>query len=211
MTRAELRTEVFRRLQESATTPVFWTVTDVDAALDEAYNAISDATGWCETWVTVDLLHLRPAYDLRTLTSKTPLSIGKAFNDQTNRWLQPTSVRDLDSGNRRWEATTGEAARVWARGLWWLSYYPKADTDSGTVTQYLTVLPDAMTADTDVPGFPDTLHYGLVEYAVSDLWAQDAEVNKALQSWQEYLTYEGGLTAFMQGRAAVPLEHGFHG
>jgi hypothetical protein len=208
MTLAELRTEVFRRLGESSSTPVFWTLADVDAALNEAYNEISDATEWCEKWVTVDLLHARPAYDLRTVTSDTVLRVGKAFNETTGRWLIPTCAKELDGGYRSWESTMGAAAKLLTHGLWWVSYYPLAGDDEGTVKQYYAALPEPMAVATDTPGFPETLHYGLVEHATADLWSQDAEVDKALQAWQQYLTYENGLKAFMQGKAAVPLVHG---
>jgi hypothetical protein len=298
MTLAELRAEVFRRLGESSSAPVFWTLADVDAALNEAYNDISDASEWYEKWVTIDLLHTRPEYDLRTVTSDTVLKVGKAFNETTHRWLIPTCTKELDGGYRTWESTPGSATRLFTRGLWWVSYYPLTLSDTGTVRQYYATLPDPLAGDSDVeddvavmpvivanlfsiiatweepyatvlsgiasyttdddkavmsgtvppancncsdevsylaevsaktgwpvvpvlpspvvstvdttdsPGFPETLHYGLVEYALCDLWAQDAEVDKALQAWQQYLTYENGLKAFVQGKAAVPLVHG---
>lgn len=206
MTRADLRTEVFRRLQESSSAPVFWTADDIDAAVDEGYDELSDATEWCERWFTVDLLQQRPAYDLRTLTTDTVLNIGRAFHVDTNRWLTPTTPRELDRGYRRWETVTGAPIRLWMSGLWWLRYYPLAGTDAGEVKQYIVVLPDALADDADEPGFPETLHYGLVEYALADLWAQDGEPTKALAAWKAYLAYEAGLMAFVQGRAAVPLE-----
>lgn len=207
MTFAQLRADVFRRLQESASAPVFWSQADVDAALLEGYQEISDATEWCERWFTVDLLQSRPAYDLRTLTTDTVLNVGRAFHVDTNRWLTPTTPRELDRGYRRWETITGEPVRLWTSGLWWLRYYPLAGTDAGEVKQYAAVLPEDMVDDTDEPGFPGTFHYGLVEYALADLWAQDGEPTKALASWKAYLAYEAALTAFVQGRAAVPLEH----
>lgn len=208
MTRASLRERTFRRLQESATSPVFWTVADVDAALDAAYVEISDETAWCERSFTVDLLKDRPAYDLRTLTPDDVLTVGPAFNYQTNRWLTPVRPMDLDIHDRRWEQVLGEPSAVIARGLWWVTYYPRSGSDGGTIEQYVSVRPEPMTADTDEPGFPEAFHLGLVEHAVSDLFGQDHESALAVAAWQAYEAYEAGLSAFIQGRSRVPLRHG---
>ena len=66
-----------------------------------------------------------------------------------------------------------------------------------------------MSAGTDEPGFHRTFHYGLVEYAVSDLLSQDNETDLALRVWKEYLLYENGLKDYVEGRASVPTVHGY--
>jgi hypothetical protein len=208
MTLTELRTEVFRRLQEDQSAPVFWTVAEVSAALNEGYHEISDATEWYERWVTIDLLRERPYYDLRYLLPQPVLSVGSALNEQTNRWLTPCSTRDLDSTYRKWEQTIGEPTHTLLRGLWWLRYWPYSGTEHGTVKQYYTSLPPALEAADDSPGIPEVLHYGLVEFALADLWAQDAEPTLATTAWKTYLAYEQALLDFVQGRAAVPMVHG---
>jgi hypothetical protein len=190
MTFAALRTDVFRRLNESSTTPVFWTEDDVENALNEGYAELSDQTEWYERWLSIDLLNNRPYYDLRTVVPRTVLSIRAAFNEQTNRWLTPSRVADVETYDRRWEKKIG--------------------SDAGTVKQYYTALPDPMVLDDDEPGFPDAFHPGLVEYAVADLWAQDAETDLALQAWRAYLSYETALQAWVDGRVSVPMVHG-HG
>ncbi len=210
MTFGALKTEVFRKLEESSSAPVFWTEADVEASLNEGLMEISDATEWRERHITVDLLSQRPYYDLRTLVTDTVLSVGPAFNTQTNRWLMPSRVVDVDRRDRRWERVIGAPERLIIRGLWWLGYWPRTNGDTGTMKQYFTALPEQLAADDDVPGFPETLHYGLVEYALSDLWAQDGETRKALAAWQAYLGYEASLQALVDGRVGVPRLHGFH-
>lgn len=207
MTLAELKAETFRRLEESATSPVFWTVADVVAALNAGYRELSDASEWYERWLTVGLLPARPYYDLRTvLPSTIPLlSIGLAYNDQTSRWLIPTTVRELDGGDLRWEQRVAEPERVGIRGLWWLWYWPRTSASTGTIKQYYTALPPALVNDTDEPGFPATLHLGLVEYALADLAAQDAEVTQTTAAWTRYLEYERVLSEWVAGRISTPL------
>lgn len=207
MTKAELMAETIRRLEE--TTPsVFHTDDEIDVALNVAYAELSDQTEWNEQSITVDRLAGRPWYDGRTVIGDQLLTIGRAFNPQTNRWLTPTPITDLDAGDRRWERVTTESQRLLVRGLWWFAYWPYSVEDTGTITQYYTALPDDLDADTDEPGFPEQFHLGIVEGALAELWADDAETTAAMTAWQAYLQYETNLGQWVQQRAAVPYVRG---
>ena len=208
MTLAQLRAQVRRRLHDPDAT--FFTDDDIDDALNAGYMELSDATEWFETWQTVDLVEDRPYYDLRTVLDRTVLSVGHAFNEQTNRWMTPTSIRDLDT-DRQWENHTGEPERITLRGLWWLGYWPRVQADSGTVRQHYTALPDALEDDDDEPGFPDAFHDGLVEFAVAELWPHAGSVEWALLAWTAYLGHEARLRAHVQQRIGVPMTRGFGG
>lgn len=209
MTKAELRAETFRRLEASSSSPVFFTVADVDAALDEAYEEMSDAAEWYEVWRTIDLCSDRPYYDIRTIFADADvLTPGAAFHEDTNRWLIPSSPADLDRLYVRWEQVAGQPERVITRGLWWLGYWPITGSESGTVKQYATALPGAL-EDDDEPGFAEVYHDGLVSYALSLLWPQMGEVSKALEAWQAYVATEAALAATVQGRGSVPQIGGY--
>lgn len=209
MTFAQLKTHTFSRLEESATVPVFYTEADVEAALNAGLAELSDASEWDERFQTIDLLDDRPWYDGRTVIGSHLLTLGPAFSDDTNRWLIPTAGIELDRADTRWERVPGYPQRVLTNGLWWFSYWPRMGSDLGTVKQYFTALPDDLDDDTDEPGFPEPYHYGLVEYAVYDLFAQEGESAVAMQSWAEYLRYEASLTAFMTGRLSEPILLGY--
>jgi hypothetical protein len=207
MTFDEIRTEVRRRIAEVTTT--WWTDDEVDAAIWEGEDEFADACEWLERWQTIDLLEDRPYYDLRSVLRRDFLVLGPTFNETTNRWLIPITNKDLDLGDRRWEERTAEPEYCMVRGTWWLGLWPWKGSEQGTVKQYYKALPTKMSADTDEPGFHRTFHYGLVEYAVSDLLSQDNETDLALRAWKEYQMYEAGLLAYVQGRGSVPAVHGY--
>ena len=209
MTFAQLKTATFRRLAESSTAPVFWTEDDVETALNDGYAELSDATGWYELTRTLDLLNDRPWYDLRDILGSRFLAVGPTFNDTTQRWLTPTAVRDLDGHDRKWESNQGQPQRVMTHALWWLGFWPRVQEDAGTLTQYFTALPDALDDDSDVPGFPSLYHTGIVDYALTDLWAQDGETARALTAWASYLAVEAALQGWVDSRASVPTRRGF--
>lgn len=209
MTLATIRASVFRRLRESSSSPVFWTAADVDAAINEAYAELSDQAEWNEQNKTLDLLASRPGYDARTVIGEDVLTIGRAFNVTTNRWLRPMVPRDLDRADPRWERVTGQPHGLMVRGLFWFSYWPLVTSDLGSVQQFYTALPAPLTNDSDEPGFPDTLHEALVEGALFELWSQDAQADLAEAAWQAYLAYETALVGWLDDRLSVPQVRGY--
>lgn len=211
MTFGELKAETRRRLAE-VHGPVFWTDDDIADALNLGYEEVSDETEWCETWHDVALLEDRPYYDVRTNFGPTDnfLAVKPAFDRQTNRWLIPSTVRYLDMHDRRWERVTGEPQRIFRRGLFWLAFYPRIQSDVGTIKVHHSILPDPLEDDEDEPGFPDLYHTLLVDFAMADLWAQDAEAELALAAWALYLDGEAKLRNWVQSRAGIGLMHGVH-
>ena len=210
MTRGDIKTEVLRRLRETSDgTEVFWRDTDVEFAISEGEMEMADATEWNEKFQVVDLLLDRPYYDARTMMRHPFLVAGPAFNITTNRWLEMTTTRQLDIGDFQWEERLAEPDRMVIRGLWWIGYWPKRNSTLGQVKQYYAALPDAMDEDADEPGFHQSFHYGLVEYALWDLHMQDGEYTLAADSWREYLGYEGALKLYTEKRNSLPLNHGW--
>lgn len=207
MTFEDLKAVVFRRLNESASSPVFWTEDDVEDALNAGYMELSDQTEWHEETRTLDLLNDRPYYDARTVFGETFLAVGRLFDETTNRWLIPSSVRELDGAYARWEQVTGEAVRVITRGLWWIGLWPRTQTESGTVRVDIVTLPEPFADEDEEPGFPDAFHDGPIEWALADLWAQDGEATRALAAWDRYLAIETALQAWVNDRTISPRVH----
>ena len=199
---------VGRRLAEQ-TGRTFWSAADIATAINDGYLEVSDATEWQEQYFEIDLLNNRPYYDLRTVIGPSFLAIRPAWNEQTSQWLLPTSVRQFDSHDRRWEMVTGTPQRILLRGLWWLGYWPRVQADVGTVKQYYVALPTRLIEDTDEPGFPEPFHDACVEYALSDLHAQDGETALAVSWWSQYLATETRLRTWVADRAMVPMLMGY--
>ncbi len=204
----DLQTDVSRRLAE-VTGRVYWSQGDIQTAINDGYLELSDASEWFESALDLPLLTDRPYYDLRTCLGDSFLAVGDAFDVQTNRWLLPTAVRQFDAHDRRWERVTGEPQRVLLRGLWWLGYWPRIQSEIGTIKQFYTALPPILVDDADEPGFPDLFHYACVDFALADLWAQDGETARALRCWQAYLAGEQALVAWVGDRAALAQMHGY--
>lgn len=200
MTYGDIEEEVFRRLREASSSPVMWSADDVKGAVNAGYAEVSDETEWYERSVLVDLLQYRPYYDFRFVTHYPVLSIGPAFNVTTNRWLIPVTPRELADNNHQWEKRYAEPEFILVRSMWFVSYWPWKASSEGSIKQYYTSLPQTLCASGATPGFPEAFHYGLVEYALSELWAQDGEVDLSWAAWKEYERYEAKLRAWVDER-----------
>lgn len=203
MTFGEIKSTVFDRLRESADSPVFWSETDVAQAINDGYAELADACEFHEKHQNIPLMPDRPYYDMRRIAREGFLVCGPAYNLTTGRWLEPTSHFQLEP---KWELRQGEPDRFIVRGLWLVGYWPinGAQGSPTTIKQYYVGSPDSMQFDEDEPQFHTSFHYGLVEYALFDLFAQDGEVDLAWAAWKEYLRYEMGLKASTAGRLNIP-------
>lgn len=212
MTKADLRQHVQRQLREpraGQTSGVYFSDADIDQAINDGYMELSDASEWYEEYLEFDLLANRPYYDLFRLIGTFFLSIRPAFDEQVNRWLRPSNVRQLDGNDRRWERVIARPQHQFLRGLRWLGLYPRTNADGTTVKQYYTRLPIPLCEDTDEPGFPEAFHIGCVDFALTDLYAEDGETVLALAAWADYLERESALIKWVDSREDRPLQRVF--
>jgi amino acid transporter len=205
---AAMKSEVRRRLAEHGG-PVYWTDAEIGAALNAGYMEASDATEWHEGHVSIALTSNRIYYDLRSCIGESFLAVRPSFDPQTNRWLIPSAVREMDARDRRWEMSTGEPQRFFTRGLWWLGLWPSIQTETGVWKQYYASLPDPLVDDDDQPGFPGPWHMIVVNFAMTELWAMDGETAFALAEWKLYLDGEGELQQWVDKRGGEAEISGF--
>ncbi len=196
-----MQTEVFRRLDESSVSPVFWDLPDVKTALNEGYEEISEAAEWFETNQIVGFTQDNTYHNIELLLTNDPLTVRAVWNSQTLRWMWPTTVRELDTEMYpHWQKVTGAPEYWFMRGLSILGVFPKPPASTGTMEIWGTAMPVALSANGDTPAFPREFHYGLVEYALYDLLVQDVETKEAIIHYNEYLRYEDGLRKHVQER-----------
>lgn len=201
---AELKTDVFRRLNESPSAPVYWSEADVEAAINEGYDCLADATEACETSTSITwtaALHQDLWDTCDGTTAAELLRPIRIQNDTTGQWLTPISVRELDRRYSRWRTVSGQPSYCVMRGLRYLDLHPYPSA-AGTATMHYAAWPTALSADDDTPSLPQAFHPALVSYALYDLYAQEGETQKALRYYAEYFDQERRLRDFVASRTA---------
>lgn len=220
MTFLELQTEVLRFFGEPVPPSVsqnFALVADAKAAINEGYETISEASRWYEKTTSINIVNslyynLNDPAVMTGVDTEPLLLIKGLFSAQNNRWMRQTFWRELDEEiYPAWELSIGEPDYFLMRGAWWLGLHPHKTSASGTMRANHIAMPTLLSADADLPGFPQEFHQGLVSYATYDLYCQDKEWAKAKRKWAEYLKFQDGLIEYVQHREALSAMRQFGG
>lgn len=116
------------------------------------------------------------------------LSLRRIDSGDTNRFLLPTSVMNLDQESYpKWQQMTGEAKWVLTRGHWHLGLVPKKQ--SGVVYAKCALMPVKMFSDDDVPVFGRQHHIALADYGAYDLFTKDKNYEVAMGYWNDYVIH----------------------
>jgi hypothetical protein len=195
-TAGEIIAHVREQLEDP--TSAFFTDEDLVKAYNDALDEISDATEIFERYVTVNLRKHAVYVDLRGILPEEALRVTAVWNCTTGKWLDPTTVSELDmSVGRFWEGRPDTCRWWFMRGLWFLGIYPNAGDDTSKIKIYYS----AMMPHVDVNGGPNNgltsraplppdAHTTIENYMVGSLLAERRETSKSMARWSDYLTGE---------------------
>jgi len=208
----QMRSAVLTRLGEDTVAPIYWSDDDVNEAINDGYEELSDASEWYERSANIPFLSNLRYFDLRTaLGDDTFLSPRRAFNPNTNWWLKPSDPRDLDFHTyRRWEINLGTPQRIIQRGLFYIGIFPLQNGDAGLMKFWYSAMPPALITDADEPPFPQEFHQGIIEYALFDLMGQESQTSKALVHWEQYQKIENDFIQYVNKRISTDRLDSLH-
>jgi len=185
MTFAELIADTFRRIGESQTAQVYWTLDDVKSSINEGYLDFCEQTRCYTREAEVKAVDHLGLLDLRTALPYPFLGFRRIFGRTVNRPLESTTVKARDDSDSRWQMWTGVTTRWFLSGLYWLGLWPIPDACESFRVSW-TSLPDQLVNDLDVPELPVQFHEALIHYAVYDLKIQEDEMKNAMSAWADY-------------------------
>lgn len=181
---------------------VFFSEQDLIDAYNDALDEISEATEINEVNIVVKRRKKAAYTDLRGILPSTALRITAVWNLNTNRWLHPTTVDELDDLlGRQWEDKPDTESRWWwMRGLWHFGAYPVPNTDASNLRiHYAELMPNIKAAGglatglTSSPPLPPDFTDAIENYMLYQLLAQRKETDKALEHFTEYQKHEQDL------------------
>lgn len=165
MTRSEIRDRILTGLNESTSSPVFWTTAQMNAVMDEGAEVLAEeAAAIKRTAITT----LRPGtlyYTTRGIASDM-MAPYRLWLHATNRKLTAVHWSQLDRFHERWQEVTG-LPEVWAPVSWdFFALYPHPAEAGGVLRVDYLAWPRALTSDSDRPEFMESDHDALVLYGV---------------------------------------------
>jgi hypothetical protein len=195
---SQIRDRVRTRFEHDSTTR--WSDADINAAINAGLEELAEATGYYERSVSLGLKEDRTYYDLRALIPDSALNVVAVWHENTNRWLNATTHREMTYAE--WEKVVGDPIAWFPRGMWWLGLWPHPSSDVDQwVRVYYCGLPPELTDDTQEPvDLPDDFHTALEDYALYELQHREGETKKALDWWQSYRQREHALGRHVRSR-----------
>lgn len=201
LTLSDIRSRV--RIRYEASSATRWSNVDVNDAINQGLEELSEATRYYEQWVSIPLREKRTYYDLRGWAKGSILSVTSLWHENGNRWVSPASHTDIDIA--QWEKTAGAPYLWFTRGLYWLGVFPRLTTDADQwVRAYYATVAPKMTDDGHEPKqLPDEFVPALEEYAMYELTQRDGDTEKALFWWAKYKDREVALEQHMAHRVST--------
>lgn len=188
MTFGEIQTEVFRRLEESGSSPDFWELDEVKQAIQEAWEDLALVTEWYRSRCIIPVQDDIVYYDLRDWYPEEVIKIRAIWDVSTDRWLHPSTWQEIQSGYQRWEAVEAHPDRFFLRGNFALGVWGKTTETLNSVLLdvYTVAIPPPLCPDDYEIPFQEKFHEALILYALYDLKSQEGEPDLALAFFGEY-------------------------
>lgn len=172
----------------------FFSLDDFVRVYNDALDEISELTEVNEKHIYVKRRKHALYADLRGMLPPTFLRITSVYNPHTGKWLNPTSVRELDSSiGRFWERRSDHARWWFMRGLWFLGAYPTAADDTQPLkVWYSSLLPHVVATGgkvsgmESIPDLPPDFHTAIESYMMYALLAERKETDKSLMFYEKF-------------------------
>lgn len=173
----------------------FFTVDDYVRAYNDALDEISEATEIYESSVYVKRRKWAVYTDLRGALPPTALRVTAVWNPLSQKWLDPTTVRELDATvGRHWERQSDQTRWWFMRGLWYLGAYPTAADDTSPLRVHFSALMPHVEALgglgsglTTSPDLPPDFHEAIENYMLYELMGERKEVDKSLEYYKRFM------------------------
>jgi len=214
MKRSEIRTRILESLNESASSPVFFSTAQIDAVIDEAQEVLSEEAQAVKRTAYQALKDGSTYYYTRSIASDV-MAPYRIWLTHLDRRLTAVSLRELDVRHEHWIDVTGDP-EVWFSVSWDLfGIWPHPSTGGGIMRVDYLAWPRSLQDDEDEPEIRRADHDALVLYGIYDglmkswSWQRATEIfGLFMERWSDARARAGIKEAqartFQRGTADTP-------
>lgn len=186
----------------------FFSMEDYVQAYNDSLDELSELTEINESSVYVKRRKWALYSDLRSVLPASALRVTSVWNPASSRWLDPTSVRELDATiGRDWERQTTTTRWWFMRGLWFLGAHPVAGDDVSPLRVHYTLLlphvkllgglSSGITTGANLPpDYDEVIEY----YMMYTLLAARKEVDKSFDFYKRFVSSVPALRDLAENR-----------
>uniref|UniRef100_A0A6M3JY83 Uncharacterized protein n=1 Tax=viral metagenome TaxID=1070528 RepID=A0A6M3JY83_9ZZZZ len=158
-----LKTRTLQKLNESTSSPNFWSLVEIGDFLNEGYSDLASITKIIETSATLSLVANQYIYSL----DSSCLKINRMYYETDDRIIKPATWADINKQDRWWNETSFDYPKFWVPiSTQKIFLWPKPiENESSCITYYFSSLSTDMSDDNDTPAGPDVFHSALIDFA----------------------------------------------
>lgn len=151
---------------------------DIDPSIQDGYNLIVPLTESSEKYATINFVSEKVFYDLSALIPDY-LRVFGIYNNNTQRWMWPTTLLELYRIRDNWETCPGDPYWFLPIDYKTIAFFPSQPTGAGSFTIMYKAKAASITANA-IPELPPEQTQVLEFYSVADLLTQCEEFVKAI-------------------------------
>jgi hypothetical protein len=186
MTRSQIRDRILNALNESTSSPVFWTTAQLDAVIGEASEVLAEEAKAIRRTAFVGRQAGAIYYSTRGLAPDV-MAITRIWLPDLNKRLTAVSIAELDGQNSTWPEATGDP-EYWFPVSWDVfGIYPHPATSGGLLRVDYLAWPRTLLDDDDEPEFREADHDSLVMYGIYDGLLKMWNAPRALELYNRFL------------------------
>ena len=186
MTRSDIRTRILEGLNESSSSPTFWSKAQVDAVIQDAQEVMAQEVGGIKRSAIAALQEGTTYYHTRGIAPDMMVPT-RIWIPSLNRRLTATNIGEIDAFHERWHTVTGDPEYWFSMGWDWFGIYPHPSAGGGTMRVDYVAWPQTMLDDDDEPEFLRADHDALTLYGVYEGLLKRWDFTNAMQTFVLFL------------------------
>lgn len=197
-----LKQRTLQRLNESMSSPAFWSLTDIGDFINEGYADLISSLKITEKSGTLSTVANQYIYSL----ASDSLGITRMYYDTSDHLIHPFSWERLQKIDRWFNETsdTYPTFRMDNVGTQKVFLWPKVITsEASCITYWYNSIPSDMSADSDSPSIQKSFHDALIDYACAvSLMRERAPESKkkGFAYMEEYTRRKGSLSVLPKNK-----------
>lgn len=167
-----------RRNLDDLNSGFFDTNADIIPSIQDGYRLVVSLCETIETHADINFQSGLVVYDMPTYIPDY-LRIFGVYNNNTNRWMFPTTMMELYAIRDNWEGASGDPYLFLPLDYRHVAFFPNLTTATGSMTVVYKAKADVLTANS-VPQVPEENVNALEFFSTADMLTQCEEFVKAL-------------------------------
>lgn len=186
MNREQLRDRILSALNESTSSPVFFSTTQLDAVIDEASEVLAEEAKAIRRTAFVARRPGTTYYFTRGIAQDV-MAIYRVWLPDVNRRLTAVSIGELDAQNETWPTVSGDP-EYWFPLSWdCFGIYPHPSIGGGVLRVDYLAWPRPLLDDRDEPEFREADQDSLVIYGIYDGLMKRWDLARATQLFNRFI------------------------